>query len=210
MATKKGKKAAASETAERATSTLQGSVYDAALDEIKAVGDSDASRRKVESGPLKEGRGNDVMRLHTTLRAIDATHRSLADQVGGFQSDVDSSFRKTLGTLEAKFDDTWAAAKKAHQDTEETLDEDFKKTWETLQERFDKTWETVGTNFEATNERTTREIRDLREEMTRVLDRRFTHIDQTFASIRADIEVLKALQMELIKERIGRPELVKR
>lgn len=184
MAAKKSK-ATASET----TSASAGnSVYDAALEEIKNVGDSDASRRKVETGPLREGRGQDVIRLHTTLKAIDVAHGNLTSQVEEAHSDANAHFEKT-----------W-----------EAQTEGFEKTWKALETKFDKTWESLGTNFDATNERTKREIHDLREEIAKTMDKRFTHIDQTFASLRADIEVLKALQMELIKERIGRPEIVKR
>jgi archaellum component FlaC len=200
MAKKSAKKAAGEDESPTSTNgTANTSIYESALDELKTVADNDAARRKVETGPLREGRGQDVLRLHTTLRAIDTTYSNLSTQVAGLQEQTGENFDKTWEAVTEKFDKTW-----------NTSEENFEKTWKDLQSKFDKTWESIGTNFDATNERTKREIHDLREEMTKVLDRRFTHIDQTFASIRADIEVLKALQMELIKERIGRPELVKR
>ena len=238
---KKVKKSAEAEGAADAAAGV--SIYDAAIDELKAVADSDATRRKVETSALKEGRGQDVLRLHTTLKAIDAAHGSLASQVAAFQTETDANFTKTReaaadgfdktwSTLDKKFEKTWDTSKEQFEKTWDTLGANFQKTWktsdgnfektwstletsfdktwQTLQKDFDKTWEAMGQNFESMNERTKREVHDLREELTRVLDKRFTHIDQTFASIRADIEVLKALQMELIKERIGRPELVKR
>lgn len=204
---KKGKKAGPAEGVSEAPTSK---IYDAAIGELKSLGDSDAARRKVESGPLREGRGQDVLRLHATLTAVDQAHQSLSGLVNGFQQEVNDQFGKTLSSLEEKFDKTWETTDSKFDKTWKATGDNFDKTWKTLNERFDKTWDTIGSNFEATNERTKREVHDLREEMTKILDKRFTQIDQTFASIRADIEVLKALQMELIKERIGRPEVLRR
>jgi hypothetical protein len=231
MATKKTVK---KEEATEAGSSSNGStsVYEVALDELKAVANNDAQLRKVESGGLKEARGQDVLRLHTTLKAIDETHRNLASDIASLRTTTGNNFDTTWTTVGEKFDETWKTVNKEFETTRdlvekdfdktwkaistnfekttETMESDFDKTWKAIDAKFDKTWESIGQNFDATNERTKREVHDLREELTKVLDRRFTHIDQTFASIRADIEVLKALQMELIKERIGRPELLKR
>jgi DNA anti-recombination protein RmuC len=195
-------------------------VYETAVAEMKSVGGSDSERRRVEQGPLKEGRGNDVMRLHTTLKAVDAAHQNLWQEVHASRDAAMEQAQTILATLDASFNKTWSTGESSFKKTWNSLDSSFEKTQEQMQggfrrnhdqmERaFDKTWESLGSNFEATNERTKREIHDLREELTKVLDKRFTQVDQTFASIRADIEVLKALQMELIKERIGRPDIRK-
>lgn len=207
MATKKAKK---SDEAAAGAASNGVSIYDLAVDEIKSVGASDTVLRKIEGSPLKEGRGDDVVRLHTTLKAIDAAHQHLAQDVASLHEEANASFEKTWNAMSESFDKTWKTSGDNFKKTWEASDESFDKTWKTIDARFDKTWESLGQNFEATNERTKREIHDLREELTKVLDKRFTQIDQTFASIRADIEVLKALQMELIKERIGRPEIMKR
>jgi DNA anti-recombination protein RmuC len=166
-------------------------VYDEALREIERVAASEAERRRLQSGVLHEARGDDVLRLHTTLHALNALRDQLSADIAHIQARLGSSDESVGSELERLRGET---------------QEGFTKTWQTVNERFDKTWETVGHNFEATNERTSREVSDLRDELTKVLDKRFTHIDQTFASLRADIEVVKALQMDLIKERIGRSD----
>lgn len=205
MATKKGKK---SEEPVAAASSNGVSVYDAAVSATQDM-DNDGTRRKVEAA-LKEGRGQDLVRLHATLTAVDTAHKNVASDISNLHSDVDAAFEKTWEAADKNFEKTWDTADKNFNKTWEAGEENFSKTWKSLDTKFDKTWDSLGQNFDATNERTKREIHDLREEMTKLLDRRFTQIDQTFASIRADIEVLKALQMELIKERIGRPEIMKR
>ncbi|MCA1812669.1 MAG: hypothetical protein LC624_01810 [Halobacteriales archaeon] len=166
-------------------------VYDVALAEVERVAGSEAERRRLASGVLREARGDDVLRLHATLHAMNALRDQLSADIGDIQRRLGSSDQSMATELERMRSETG---------------EGFAKTWQTVNERFDKTWETVGHNFEATNERTSREVTDLRDEITKVLDKRFTHIDQTFASLRADIEVVKALQMDLIKERIGRSD----
>lgn len=47
-------------------------------------------------------------------------------------------------------------------------------------------------------------IHELREETHRLIDKRFNQADLSFAAVRADQEVLKALLTDIIKERIGR------
>lgn len=173
----------------------QGSVYEAALHEIERASASEAERRRIEAGVLREARGNDVMRLHTTLHALTTLRDQLSAEISDLQSKLATTSEVTGTELERIRSET---------------QDGFAKTWQTINERFDKTWETVGHNFEATNDRTSREVSDLRDEITKVLDKRFTHIDQTFASLRADIEVVKALQMDLIKERIGRADMARR
>ncbi len=94
-------------------------------------------------------------------------------------------------------------------ETQEKMDASFEGAETRLGNQIGAVHEAMEDNFEVTNERTATEITDLRDELTQVLDRRFNQVDQTFASLRADFEVLKALQMELVKERVGRPELVR-
>lgn len=208
MSKKSKQKAQETETEKKGSNG--GSVYDGALDELKQLANNETYRRKIEGSVVHEARGHDDWGLHTTITAIDTTHRNLASDVEEFQTKTNQNFQKTWDAVSDKFEKTWDTLGTKFDKTLETVDKDFEKTWDTLGNKFDKTWESIGHNFDATNERTQREITDLRDEITKILDRRFTHIDQTFASIRADIEVLKALQMELIKERIGRPELLKR
>lgn len=225
MAKKTGKK----ESGESVVATAANGVsaYDVAVSELKKVTE-DSYRRKVESSALKEARGQDVLALHATLTSVETARENVASILADLTSELDSradgienDVSKATDTITTAVSEAQsklaAATTKFHKDADaafektwDTISKDFTKTWDTLSTDFNKTWEAVGQQFEATNERTKREIHDLRDEVTKVLDKRFTHVDQTFASIRADLEVIKALQMELIKERIGRPEIVRR
>ncbi|HVL88521.1 MAG TPA: hypothetical protein VM681_11045 [Candidatus Thermoplasmatota archaeon] len=181
-------------------------VYEAALAELREVTHNDQHRRKIEQSIVHEARGHDDWILHTALTAIDTSHGDIVETVETFHRDVQGR----TDSLTRRVEQAEGALNSAVDNFRSEVNKSFEKTWETVAQKFDKTWESVGHNFDATNERTQREVSDLRDELTKILDKRFTHIDQTFASLRADIEVVKALQMELIKERIGRPELLKR
>jgi hypothetical protein len=169
-------------------------VYSTAVEELRELVDSEGYRRKVET-PLREARGQDVFALHAMLKAVEAAHRDLAEALRRIQAELDVRSKDTNANIDRTRDQVSSEVASFRDD---------------VGAQFTRTWDSLAQNFELTNERTRREIFDLRDEVTRILDRRFTHVDQTFASIRGDIEILKALQMELIKERIGRPEIVKR
>jgi len=210
--------------------------YQAAVTELQRLGGSDEARRKVEQSPLREARGQDVLALHATLKALETAHTGIHGDIGSLRAEVDGranaldhaieaaadrsskeleaahkALAKDLASFRAVADERFAAlekqAGKHAEEVQEQLEQGFAAAQKTLAEDFEKTWTTLREDFEALDERTRTNIEQLRQELTQSLDQRFTRVDQAFAATRGDLEVIKALQMELIKERIGRPEL---
>lgn len=78
------------------------SVYDAISKDLAAIGASDAQAKKIGSSPLGEGRGQDVVRLHATLRAADLLNGKLNRVFVSLQtalSEVDDHLHSDAATL---------------------------------------------------------------------------------------------------------------
>jgi len=159
------------------------SVYDDAVKEIVSLAENDGYARRIDNGPLSEARGKDTWSLHTQLRALD----QLQKQIGGV--------RATLQVLdEARGRDNKATLGLVEKYGTATSEEMVKLTRSTDQ------------FLAELRQETERQLNQFRDEALRLIDKRFNQADVSFASIRAEQEILKALVTDIIKDRIGRVE----
>lgn len=210
----------------------QGPIYEVVGDELNKMSSDGDYAARIEKSILNEVRGREVWALHATLKAVSTHDERLTERADGLQTRLDS-FEQNVGRW---FEETGRTGGTQHRETldrisafERNAQNWISSTRSDLQnavtgaersitsgvndlrnvtlQRLDRFEDATSHNFSATNERIIRELGTVQDEVTALLDKRFNHIDQTFASVRADIEVLKALVMELIKERVGRPDI---
>ena len=203
------------------------SIYDDGVKEIVALSENDTYARKVDNGPLSEARGKDVWQIHTSLRAINQLGLSVdkhsstlktaastidehlhADTVAVTQlverhgtnlsrrvGEATSTIEERIGQFQSAVKASFDKLSRATAGTEENL--------RTQTDSFSKAVEELLLNVQNDLDK---KIMEFRDESTRLMDKRFNQIDVTFASVRADQEVIKALLTDIIKDRMGRSE----
>lgn len=137
-----------------------------------------------------------------------AIQKQLADGIGRIRENLDDRFEGTRRSVDEHFAEQNERLEGHLTSLEEMIERRFDDTQAELDAAFGTTWEMLSGNFEATNERTKREVHELHHDLIQVLDERFDKIDQRFASLRADLEVIKTLQVELIEGDNSRSELL--
>src|SRR5690349_19882375 len=83
-------------------SDAKDSLYDAVAKDLSSIGASDAAAKTIQSGPLGEGRGQDVIRLHSTLPAVDLLNGKVNRVYASLQTamaDLDSHLHTDAASL---------------------------------------------------------------------------------------------------------------
>ncbi len=83
-------------------SDAKDSVYEVVSKDLAAVGASDAQAKKIGASPLGEGRGQDVLRLHASLRAADLLNGKLNRVFASLQtalSEIDEHLHSDASSL---------------------------------------------------------------------------------------------------------------
>ena len=160
---------------------VSNAIYEEATKEIVALSENDGLARKVDNGPLGEARGKDTWALHATLRAMDQLNANLERQA--------SALRTATATLEEHLQADTQGLTQLVERAEKSVIEVNK---------------ALDSSLEAIQAHVDRRFHELREETHRLIDKRFNQTDLSFAAVRADQEVVKALITDIIKDRIGR------
>lgn len=198
------------------TTTTNGkTIYEVGLSELHAISGDEAVHKKVEN-EFREARGREGARLHVTLTALaehdkrttENTQATLAAIQTLLQEVQEKSAQLThlVQSFEASLDKRVA-------DQHQSVTNQVNSFWAAESEHFNTLRSQVG-NFENAVSTQTREsterlaidIRKLRDEVVSLIDSRMNQSDAAFAAVRGDVEVVKYLVMDLIKDRIGRTD----
>lgn len=197
-------------------------IYEVGLNELHRVS-SDKNVHEQVDNEFKEARGREGARLHVTLRAISEAQRRDAEN---FQATWNA-----IATLTNELNTRANALTTLIQSFEATADKRFQgvsdqatglanqvaafqqaislQTQETrsaLSSQADAHFQAVSSQARENTERLAVDLRHVRDEVVGLLDSRMTQADASFAALRGDVEVVKFLVMDLIKDRIGRSD----
>lgn len=123
------------------------SVYDAVAKDLAAIGASDAQAKKIGSGPLGEGRGQDVVRLHASLRAADLLNGKMNRIFVSLQtalSDVDDHLHSDAASLTAQAEGNAKNLLAAIASASSSLDAALKSAKSALADQLSKTQAALG------------------------------------------------------------------
>ena len=206
--------------------TEKKSVYEAGLEELHHVSQDEAAHRRIDT-EFKEARGREGARLHVMLKAIsEADQRNLAainsllselqqktaqlnQLIQGFENGADKRFNGVHEELRARADaltiqvNSFANAEHEHFASVKTQLGSFQQA---IWNQNDTHFNAVSTQLRESTERLAFDTRKLRDEVVSLVDARMNQADASFAAIRGDVEVVKYLVMDLIKDRIGRSD----
>ena len=208
------------------TTNGNGDVYDFGLNELHHVSTDDAAHKKID-GDFREARGREGARLHVMLKTISEADRrnleaisdltrelqakaaALQDLIQTFEGSADKRFEGLHSDLKQR-----AEALTIQVNSFANAEHDHFATLKNQVATFQQTaWNQADTNFNAlstqnreSTERITFDMRKMRDELVALIDSRMNQTDASFAALRSDVEVVKFLVMDLIKDRIGRSD----
>lgn len=158
----------------------------------------------------------------TTLVGTAAS--DLTEAVGKSRSTITTAITQTRETIESALESTQKAVTGAVQTSTSDVGKRVDNLNKLVRESFDNlskatagTEENLRTQTDAFSKAVQsllgelqhgldKRIIEFRDESTRQMDKRFNQSDVAFAALRADLEVVKALLTDIIKDRLGRPE----
>lgn len=206
--------------------TEKKSVYEVGLEELHHVSQDESAHRRIDT-EFKEARGREGARLHVTLQAIsEADRRAVAainaltaelqqktaqlnQLVQSFEGTADKRFSGVHEDLKARAEaltiqvNSFANAEHEHFASLKSQAASFQQA---IWNQNDTHFNAVSTQLREATERLAFDTRKLRDEVVSLVDARMNQADASFAAIRGDVEVVKYLVMDLIKDRIGRSD----
>lgn len=162
-----------------------------------------------------------------TLDAIQRLAADLQDRasqlshlIESFEMVAEKRFAAASEDLKTRADaltaqvNTFSAAENLHFDTIKTQVGGFQtavsaqlhEAKTALWTQADKNLETLSSAGREQTAHIASDVRALRDELVRLIDNRLNQADASFAAVRGDVEVVKYLVMDLIKDRIGRTD----
>jgi hypothetical protein len=191
------------------------SVYEIGLNELHNVSSDEASHKRIEQ-EFREARGREGARLHVTLRAVseaDARNgentRNVLQAISTLTADLQQKTDQLTHLIQSFENETnkqisgfWQA------ETEHfnTLRSQVSAFQQSTTNQVDTAYTHLSSQGRESTERLAVDVRKLRDEVVSLVDSRLNQADASFAALRGDVEVVKFLVMDLIKDRIGRTD----
>lgn len=197
-------------------------VYEVGLNELHRVSTDKQAHDQIDT-EYREARGREGARLHVTLRAISEADRrqqvnseatwnaiakltselndrasALANLIQNFQSNADGRFNGIA--------DQATGLKNQVATFQQAISVQVQETRSAVSAQADAHFQAVSSQARENTERLAVDLRHVRDEVVGLLDSRMTQADASFAALRGDVEVVKFLVMDLIKDRIGRSD----
>jgi hypothetical protein len=193
------------------TIPVQGSktVYETGVSELHRISSDEGVRKQIERD-FAEARGSDTVRFHVQLAALSENDRrnaentrQLLEAIGNASSELAQRAQDLSELLRAV--ETHTASRVGEAET--SLSSQVAEARKTIWNQNEASLQTISTQNRENTERLAVDVRKLRDELVSLVDSRMTQADASFAALRGDLEVVKFLVMDLIKDRIGRADL---
>lgn len=211
---------------QQVTTVNNGNVYEIGLSELHHVSTDDTAHKRIDTD-FREARGREGARLHVTLKAVSEADRRNLEAISALTAELQqktAQLNHLIQSFEATADKRFTGVHEDLKARAEALtiqvnsfanaEHDHFSTIKNQLATFQQTaWNQADTNFNAlstqnreSTERVTFDVRKLRDEVVSLVDSRMNQSDASFAALRSDVEVVKFLVMDLIKDRIGRSD----
>ncbi|GEM_PF-6569233 len=201
-------------------------VYDIGVRELHRISQDEAARREIDHN-LNESRGREAARLHVTLTALSAMDRknmealeAMATELQARVAELAASVSGTEGVAEKRsqeivalttqltsaMKDNFEATRSHLVNLQNALSTQVHEARLALANQADGSLQSISSQQRENTERLAVDVRKLRDEVVSLVDSRMNQADASFAALRGDVEVVKYLVMDLIKDRIGRAD----
>lgn len=201
---------------------MSSTIYEVGLNELHRVSQDKQVHDQIDN-EFREARGREGARLHVTLRAISESDKR---QTENSQATWNAISRLTqelnerttaLTTLLNSFEDNQdkriagvsaqaSALKEQVGLFQQVITQQVQETRSAVSAQSDAHFQALSSQARENTERLAVDLRHVRDEVVGLIDSRMTQADASFAALRGDVEVVKFLVMDLIKDRIGRSD----
>lgn len=188
-------------------------IYDIGVRELHRISQDDSARRQADQD-LNEARGRDGARLHVTLTALNAMDKRTMEALDAMANDLTrraaelaDSVRHVDETAAKRAEDLVAVTQTLSTsliNLQNALSTQIHEARLALANQADGSLQSLSSQQRENTERLAVDVRKLRDEVVSLVDSRMNQADASFAALRGDVEVVKYLVMDLIKDRIGR------
>lgn len=137
-------------------------------------------------------------------KAETAHHDALTKQVATFEKALSTQLTESRTALAKGTADGVESLTKRVEKAEAALLKRVQDAQESLQKQADTNFNSLAEQERDDTSVVRRDLHESRDEIVRLVDSRMNQSDASFAAVRADMEVLKFMVMDLIKDRIGR------
>jgi len=186
-------------------------IYEVGINELHRVSQDKQVHDQID-GEFREARGREGARLHVTLRALSESDKR--------QSENSQATWNAIGKLTGELNDRAGALSNLIQQFEGSQDKRIagiaeqarvitqavQETRSAVSAQSDAHFQALSSQARENTERLAVDLRHVRDEVVGLVDSRMTQADASFAALRGDVEVVKFLVMDLIKDRIGRSD----
>ncbi|HET6405132.1 MAG TPA: hypothetical protein VFH78_10830 [Candidatus Thermoplasmatota archaeon] len=208
-------------------------IYEVGLNELHRVSQDKHIHDQIDN-EFREARGREGARLHVTLRAISEAERrqqensqatwnaigrltqelneraaALTQLIQSFEGNQDkrvAGVAEQARVIQQAVQETRAAVSSQVQETRAAISSQIQETRAAVSSQNDAHFQALSSQARENTERLAVDLRHVRDEVVGLIDSRMTQADASFAALRGDVEVVKFLVMDLIKDRIGRSD----
>ena len=191
--------------------SMNGSIYEIGLTELHRVSQDKGVHDQIDN-EFREARGREGARLHVTLRALSESDKRQSENS---QATWNAIARLTqelnerasqLTTLINSFETSQDKRVAGVAEQARVIQQAVQETRAAVSAQSDAHFQALSSQARENTERLAVDLRHVRDEVVGLVDSRMTQADASFAALRGDVEVVKFLVMDLIKDRIGRSD----
>lgn len=202
--------------------STNGTIYEVGLSELHRVSTDKGAHEQVDN-EFREARGREGARLHVTLRAVSESDRRQSENsqntwnaISRLTAELNertNALTNLINTFEDSQDKRIAgvALQATHLKDQvatfqQIITQSVQETRSAVSAQSDAHFQAISSQARENTERVAVDLRHVRDEIVGLVDSRMTQTDASFAALRGDVEVVKFLVMDLIKDRIGRSD----
>lgn len=191
--------------------STNGSIYEVGLNELHRVSQDKGVHDQIDN-EFREARGREGARLHVTLRALSESDKRQSENA---QATWNAIARLTqelndranaLTSLIQNFEGSQDKRIAGVAEQARVIQQAVQETRSAVSAQSDAHFQALSSQARENTERLAVDLRHVRDEVVGLVDSRMTQADAAFAALRGDVEVVKFLVMDLIKDRIGRSD----
>lgn len=172
----------------------------------KALMDSVASTDKGLTSAVKDAQkalSSQLKESTSSLgQSLTEVHEAITGQVAETTGDLNAHIEKAQSSINDRLESVHKSMKSAFQELARATagsEENIRAQTDSFSKAVETLLNDVRGDLDA-------KIAEFRDDATRLIDKRFNQSDVSFAAVRADQEVIKALLTDIIKDRLGRAE----
>ncbi len=197
---------AATELLSKLTSQTHKETNAALASNLETVGSWITAARKALLEASNGAQKEVVSTVKESFKSLDKNLAEVHETLTGQVSETTTELTQAIGKAQSSINDRLETVHKSMKGAFQELARATAGSEENIRAQTDSFSKAVETLLNDVRGDLDAKIAEFRDDATRLIDKRFNQSDVSFAAVRADQEVIKALLTDIIKDRLGRAE----